>query len=694
LTIVRYCVECKTVFDSNPSPIAACPTCSLPTEERQLVKLWKLDASLVGQRVLARILVAGESQQKAVHLRYSASCSCGENHEVDLSTDETAIVRILTHFTRPETIVTRLLPMDSGDSEHRHRWRIQPKGPALDYRILKARDLVEIEETGEKALTTRDYYSILFLKLPAEKKLLIDGTVLIHPKRDDLILLVRDCAPLSSVAEDFKLTSEDVEKLNVLQNFDYDQILEELDKTIAPQIIGRSLAKVSSAITVCSLNWLPPLAEGQAPVPGCCRTWLIGDPRTGKGSTSRWWKEVAGLGEYGFGEAASRAGLLYWVDSESVVIVWGLLVQADLGLAILEGMHGLPQEQVPEFREALAQQRVEVRKKASGVAWARARILADANPSKLLRECVFPCQALGHVKCFVDPADLTRVDIAIPFGDDDVPFSEIQKSVEYAQRKGLEIALLQKLALWAWSRRISDIEITSEAMKSARVLFEELQQYKTGHIPLIHAGSFSTVLRVSAAFAVLTFSSPDGNHLRVEAKHVDFAKRLFVEMLESWAFAEFIQATGKPQITPEEFTEIGTYLESSSVAREALRELSFHRLPGKDLATKLGCSHGYLRDILGQLRAKNLLTRRSEGYDLTPNGVEIVRKLILESPYQKVRDWVLKSKDHDGLVDTASLADFITKQDLDLSKTMARLRKDGLLTDAAVLGKMLVVVHV
>ncbi len=70
-----------------------------------------------------------------------------------------------------------------------------------------------------------------------------------------------------------------------------------------------------------------------------------------------------------------------------------------------------------------------------------------------------------------------------------------------------------------------------------------------------------------------------------------------------------------------------------------------------DLAVKLGCNFSYLRDVLSQLRAKDLVTRRSEGYDLSPRGATVVRELILKSPkddesrFQKVRDRILKNKD-------------------------------------------------
>ena len=154
---VQYCSECKTVFAKIP-PLYPC---ALPANCRPRDVNWSSFGSLTepcraaGSR---KNFGAGESQQKAVHLQYSASCSCGETQEVDLSTDDAAIARIVTHFTRPETIVNRSLPteINNGDPTHRHRWRIKRKGPALDYRILMQNAGLCSPEVSDWEILTED----------------------------------------------------------------------------------------------------------------------------------------------------------------------------------------------------------------------------------------------------------------------------------------------------------------------------------------------------------------------------------------------------------------------------------------------------------------------------------------------------------------------------------------------------------
>jgi len=695
-------MECHTIYESNPKLLQMCPTCLVPTEQVELLKLWKLEAKQVGHRVVARVSVVGESQQKAVNLRFVARCrGCEKSEEVDLRADDNLVLEVLTKFSSPASAAKKYLPYSEKQPDekfpHVHQWILEPYGEPLDYRLLKARDNVEVEESGEKALSPRDYLTVLFLKLPAEKKLLVDGIVMIHPKDNDLILLVRDCVPLTTIADGFKLGSDDIKSLRgFLEKKTRRELSELMDKTIAPQIVGRNLAKLASALTAFSPNWLPPLAPGQPPQPGCIRSWNIGDARTGKGTIERWWNDVAGIGEHGIGESASRAGLLYVVDSENSVILWGLLVQADLSMCVLEGMHGLPQDQIAEFREALIQQKVEVHKKVSGAAWCRARVQADANTTKPMKEFLYPCQALLYVPCFKDSVDLTRIDIAIPFNQDDVSLDEISNTAENAKRTGVAPQLMAKLAFWAWSRKTSQIEITQEAMEKAKLVFKALQEYTCARIPLVHPGSLVQVLRISTAFAILTFSSADGERLTVEAHHVEMAREFLEEILELWGIREFNEATGTQDLSPDELAELKAMVEAKPTIKNVLYELGVGRPSlAKDLATKIDADYGYLRNVLSELRAKELVVRKNDGYTLTAKGVAVLKNSILKEasvePYERLLDWIRKNRTGEGLLDAIRLDDKIKEFGLDPEPIRGRLVKEGLLTDGPAVGKWLVI---
>jgi DNA-binding MarR family transcriptional regulator len=313
---------------------------------------------------------------------------------------------------------------------------------------------------------------------------------------------------------------------------------------------------------------------------------------------------------------------------------------------------------------------------------------------KPLKEYVLPCLAILQVPCLPDPADVTRIDLAVPFADEDVPVEEREKTIEQAKRQpGIPVDLLRKLALWAWSRKTTDIEITDGAITTAQANLREFEPYKTGRIPLIHNGSLVQLLRVAAGFATLTFSSPDERRLIIKDDHVKMAAQLLRELLDAWALDDFVTASGIAQISPEEMVEIKTYVEGKDTVKKVLYALSFHRYPGKDLAARVDADYGYVRNVLSELRAKDLITRRNDGYDLSAKGASVARELILgneKRPYEKVCDWVLKHKNHEGLIETQTLTAFITEEKMDVLDTLRRLRAEGLLTDANQLGSLLV----
>jgi DNA replicative helicase MCM subunit Mcm2 (Cdc46/Mcm family) len=577
---------------------------------------------------LVRVRISGETQQKATHTKYNACCRCGEAREIDLLAPEmrSILIQILVRNCPPDIAIKDTLP-SKGDERHTHFWTLTPV-EASDYRILKARDIVGLEETSEKSLVTRDYTVYYLNSLNSNKALLADGEVFADPGDNDLTFLAVHANSLASSAENFQLDQKDIPELKKLSALNYEDVLALADCTIARNIVGRGLAKVSSLVSACSANWFR-IDGFDDPVAGCVRTMFVGDKRTGKGTIVRWYYQTLALSEHGIGESSSRAGLLYCVDSDSKMIVWGLLPQADLGLATIEGMHGVPADQLAEFREALVQQKVRVSKKVTGEAWCRARIIADANPSKNLKDFVFPAQALLSVPCFFDPVDLTRWDLFVPFDEDSVSMKRIT-DMKAPPGQPLPLDVLRNLVMFAWSRKIDQIRVTREAIEYAKqTIVERLSQYKLGEIPLIHNASFLSLLRVSVAFAIVTFSA-EGENVFVLERHVKMAERLIKELLEQWAIEDYVQFAGAAPISEEELDEHTAWLNGKEVARAVLKELSSRSWQGNDLAARTGFDNGSIRNTMSELRSRELVKRRANGYDLTGKGAALAKRLFFE----------------------------------------------------------------
>lgn len=100
-----------------------------------------------------------------------------------------------------------------------------------------------------------------------------------------------------------------------------------------------------------------------------------------------------------------------------------------MGLVVLDGLHAIFKEEIKELREALESQKVIVRRSQSGEAMARTRVVGCMNPKarKPMKNYLYKCLALSESQLFADPPEITRWDLFLPFGDGDVPKSEITR---------------------------------------------------------------------------------------------------------------------------------------------------------------------------------------------------------------------------------------------------------------------------
>ena len=334
------------------------------------------------------------------------------------------------------------------------------------------------------------------------------------------------------------------------------------------------------------------------------------------------------LTEYAVGETSSRTGLTYYIDTDSNIIVWGLLPTADRGSALIEALHGISPEEIMQFREALAQQRIKVQRKVSGEAWCRARITADANAPQDLDQYVFPIQALPRLRFFHDSVDITRWDLLVPFDKKDVDTEVLLSGMP--EENGLDLPVLSNLVLFACSRRIEDIRVSEEAVKAAKqFLIKHLDEYTLSQAPLLHRGSLAPLLRITIAFAIGTFSVLEDNEtVIVLRKHFDMTERLVTELLERWGLKDYIDFLGAKAVTEEELVELCAWLDGKEVATRILRELSSRSWGGQELAGHVGADYGTVRNVMTELKTRELVIRLTSGYQLAGKGASLVRYLM------------------------------------------------------------------
>jgi len=246
--------------------------------------------------------------------------------------------------------------------------------------------------------------AILIGKDIPDQKLCKFYAIVAEDANNNLIPLIYNIEP---VEERWKIKVSEEEHKIFKQYFHkpIEELEMDLDESIAPDIVGRRRAKFGVATTLHSPAHL--LYDGRL-VLAMLRTLLFGDTTTAK---TRLLKAVEGMGipTYIISEIARRTGLVGTVDKDNGVIIWGKLVENDLGYVGLDGIHSLDTEQMLQLREALRQGTVEIVLQHQGKAFARVRMIATVNTKDgmTLDDYPYKCQAILDSRPFSDPTDVT-----------------------------------------------------------------------------------------------------------------------------------------------------------------------------------------------------------------------------------------------------------------------------------------------
>jgi len=635
LGVKYHCANCSMLFDGANLTFNLCPKCSQILEEVVEAKLWKINASLIGKRVRCKAIINGEGPSKAVYVKWSFECErCGSKIEVDFTSNDLkrfffeSLVANGAFGSREALPIIQSLPRTGACQRgQNHYWRIAPIEPPVDFREISLQDDLAFEESMDKSITSRNYQIIMFGGVPETQRVDASGTIILNPKNNALTLMVDSYSESSPIRLE-PLSEEDKALLTkYFKNKSLPELLDFSEENIAPSIAGRSEAKLASLLTTASPIWIS--LDGKTPISGVLKTFFAGDKRTAKGSISRWWPERVGVGMHGIGESASRAGLSFYVDPESNMVIWGLLPQADMGLAVVEAIHGLPSEQMLQFREILVQQKVTVRMKATGARWARTRIIADANPPQSLSRYPYPCIAVKDLRCFSDPVDITRWDLFIPFGEKDVPEDKI---VTVSRGENEEaIAAIRKLVSLAWSRRMEHFKISQEAIKRLEVeSIRLIKQYRLDEIPFIHNGTKWQLLRLTASFALATLSTEDYENFVIENSHIDMAVEFLESLLDMWMLQEYKAETEGIELDEMKYQELKRYLSENESARKVYLRAVVSPADGQSLSGLLDMPYGSVRNILSELKTKNLIEKHGRSYRGTVMGVQLYRRISEE----------------------------------------------------------------
>ena len=143
---------------------------------------------------------------------------------------------------------------------------------------------------------------------------------------------------------------------------------------------------------------------------------------------------------------------------------------------------------------------------------------------------------------------------------------------------------------------------------------------------MVDEDSLLSLLRISAAFAMLTFSTSDGVTVEVKQGHVCLAREFVEEVLEMLDVEDYKITHGELALAEEDRREYSALLARSEVAPTIVEALSRGPSDSHDLAEDTGHEASHLRRLCAELKAMGFLERVAAGYRLTKEGVQLWRE--------------------------------------------------------------------
>jgi predicted transcriptional regulator len=468
---------------------------------------------------------------------------------------------------------------------------------------------------------------------------LIRAKVESDPRTGEIVLIGEEFKEIESRPAPPKLDEGTRQRLREIS----DMSLKEMRSQIAPDMVGRPLVQESRLLTL--LSPLRILDVGGREIPGSLIEVLLGDSTTNKSACAKDTAKTQGFGHFIQAENTTRAGLTYGITERATggwTLTWGILPRSHGKYIVIDGLEKWNKDAMMELRAVMREQEIRVDRVVHGLRPAALRTTVTLNPRKPMRQYPFPCMAIQDTDAFSKGPDIARVDLWHVFSSDDVVKESIASRVEV--KRPVDDELFRTLVYWAWSRKSSDIKWLPDAagvVKKEAAKF--MNTYGCSALPIVHPGFRDVLCRVACAFAVLRFSTTDGEDVVVQKGNVDEAVAWLRGMYDTIQLREYKEYAEEGVIlTGGEF--LGMIIAIGEDGMSIVQFLIKGSQTSEELAKTLGgVEAGYtpkvIRDRYDLLRDQGLIeTRSGKGASLTPKGVEFFHQI------RRLKDvFVLKS---------------------------------------------------
>ena len=370
------------------------------------------------------------------------------------------------------------------------------------------------------------------------------------------------------VLEEVTITREDEERIKALARDPW--VHERIVASIAPAIYGHW--EIKEAIALALFSGVPKVFKDGVRIRGDIHVLIVGDPGTAKSQLLLYASRIAPRGIYTTGKGATAAGLTAAVIRDKATgeyyLEAGALVLADGGVAAIDEIDKMREEDRSAIHEAMEQQTVSIAK-AGIVAKLNARttVIAAGNP-KFGR--YLPNRTLAD-NINLPPTILSRFDLIFILRDTPNPEEDrkLARHVLHAHRETeaikpeIDPQLLRKYISYA--RRYVKPRLTPEAAKMIEDFFVEMRRLSSenpeGPIS-ITARQLEALIRLAEAHARIALRN------EVTVEDAEAAIRLMKTFLESAGLDVEsgrididVIMTGKPRSKQEKLTRIMEIIE-------------------------------------------------------------------------------------------------------------------------------------
>ncbi len=202
-----------------------------------------------------------------------------------------------------------------------------------------------------------------------------------HLQHMDLHVEGNSIEILQQEYEEFEITEEDRKK--ILELAEDDKIFDRVISSIAPSIYGHENIKLAIALQL--FGGVPKKLPDGTEIRGDIHVLLVGDPGVAKSQILRYVHRIAPRSVYTTGKGTTTAGLTATATRDEFDGRWtleaGALVLADKGIALVDEIDKMRNEDRSALHEAMEQQTVSVAKAGiNAVLRARCALLGAANP--------------------------------------------------------------------------------------------------------------------------------------------------------------------------------------------------------------------------------------------------------------------------------------------------------------------------